>query len=180
MSAPRNIVAAVKHLNMTEELNFKFHLIFVNLSLSSHIFTSQNCSTFFIFVSVSTPWGGFNKQERPPVPPAWPGVSLVSSRGPCLTRNRPQGAILHRKTWVWRLRHRGLFSETHSSPRKPSRTLLLPQAGAKMNNKLLPGGQRPLRTLLTSAMSPAHRCLQPGCTPAQDSPWWVRRSPLRQ
>ena len=56
MSAPRNIVAAVKHLNMTEELNFKFHLIFVNLSLSSHIFTSQNCSTFFIFVSVSTPW----------------------------------------------------------------------------------------------------------------------------
>ena len=56
MSAPRNIVAAVKHLNMSEELNFKFHLIFVNLSLNSHIFTSQNCSTFFIFVSVSTPW----------------------------------------------------------------------------------------------------------------------------
>ena len=56
MSAPRNIVAAVKHLNMTEELNFKFHLIFVNLSLNIHIFTSQNCSTFIIFVSVSPSW----------------------------------------------------------------------------------------------------------------------------
>ena len=36
MSAPRNIVAAVKHLNMTEELNFKFHLILINLNLNSH------------------------------------------------------------------------------------------------------------------------------------------------
>ena len=56
MSAPRNTVAAVKHLNMTEELNFKFLLIFVNLSLNIHIFTSQNCSTFVIFVSVSPLW----------------------------------------------------------------------------------------------------------------------------
>ena len=56
MSAPRNTVAAVKHLNMTEELNFKFHIIFVNLSLNIHIFTSQNCSTFVIFVSVSPLW----------------------------------------------------------------------------------------------------------------------------
>lgn len=46
MSEPCYMVAAIEHLSMTKELNFKLQLIFFNLSLNTHTFTPRTAQPF--------------------------------------------------------------------------------------------------------------------------------------
>lgn len=46
LSVPCYMVAAIEHLSMTKELNFKLQLIFFNLSLNTHTFTPRTAQPF--------------------------------------------------------------------------------------------------------------------------------------